>query len=78
MAKNKVNDNGLENNVSNSIRHWYWCKNEIDKLIKQQEECSRSIKHELDSARESSYTESEIRQLIGSIAIPSWYLIEKI
>ena len=83
MAKNKVNDNGLKNNVPKAIRDWYRCKYEIKKLEKEQEQCSKDIKHELDSARESGYTEKEIKELIGrekikeligSIVIPSWYL----
>ena len=75
MAKNKVNDNGLENNVPNSIRHWYWCKSEIDKLIKRQEQCAKDIETELSSARKCGYTEEEIKELMGDVVIPSWYLI---
>lgn len=75
MAKSPINDSGLEYIIPKAIIGWYRCKYEIRNLEKLQKECSRSIEHELDSARESGYTESEIRQLIGDVTIPSWYLI---
>lgn len=77
MAKNPVNDNGLENNVPEAIRCWYWCKSEIDKLIKRQEQCAKDIETEISSARKCGYTEDEIIELMGDVAIPSWYFIVK-
>ena len=67
---NPVNDNGLKNNVPQAMLEWHRCEHGIDKLIKKQEECCK--------AKEAGYTEEEIRQLIGNIAIPSWYLINKL
>ena len=46
MAKNKVNDNGLENVILVLIRNWYYRKNEINKLVKKQERCAISMKAE--------------------------------
>lgn len=77
MAKNSVNDNGLENNVPENVKHWFWCKSEIANLIKQQEQYSEDIKRELDSAREAGYTEAEIKSLVGTVTIPSWYLFDE-
>ena len=76
MAKNSVNDNGLESNVPAAIKSWYWCKKEINELTKRQVQLSKDIKAEIESARESGYTEEEIKRLIGNVTIPSWYLIE--
>ena len=78
MARNKVNDNRLENNVPEAIRCWYWCKSEIVKLIKQQEQYAKDIEAELSSARKQGYTDEDIKELMGDVVIPSWYLIEKI
>lgn len=60
MAKNPVNDNGLENNVPEAIRCWY-----------------KDIETEISSARKCGYTEDEIIELMGDVAIPSWYFIVK-
>ena len=78
MAKNKVNDNGLESNVPAAIKSWYWCRKEINELTKRQVQLSKDIKAEIESARKQGYSEEEIKELIGSVTIPSWYLIEKI
>ena len=75
MVINKVNNNGLENNVPDSIRHWYWCKNKIDKLVRRQKMCAEDIEAEISSARKQGYTEEKIQELIGTVTIPSWYLI---
>ena len=75
MARNKVNDNGLGNNVPDSIRHWYWCRSEINKLIKRQEQCAKDIEVELSSAKEQGYSEEDIKELMCDVAIPSWHLI---
>ena len=78
MAKNKVNDNGLRNNIPEAIREWYFCIYEIKRLEKKKEECSKNIKLELDSARAQDYSNDDIQELIGSVSIPSWYLIDNI
>ena len=77
MAKNPVNDNGLENNVPEAIIDWYRCKYEINKLEKRQKTCAEEIEAELSSARKCGYTEKEIKELIGAVTISSWYLIGK-
>ena len=77
MAKNPVNDNGLENNVPEAIQNWYRRQYEIRKLEKEQGQYSEDIKCELDRAREAGYTEAEIRSLIGNVTIPSWYLFDE-
>ena len=77
MVKNKVNDNGLENNVPEAIQHWYWRKSEIDKLVKTQKECAEDIEAELSSARKQGYSEKDIKELMGDVTIPSWYFLGK-
>lgn len=77
MAKNKVNDSGLENNVPEAIRCWYWCRSEINKFEKKQKRCAESIEAEVSRAKEQGYTDEEIQELIGTVTIPSWYLIVK-
>lgn len=70
MAKNPANDNGLKNNVRETIQAWYRLEYEINKFRKKQKRQSEEIKLELESARKAGYTESEIRELIGEIAMP--------
>ena len=77
MAKNPVNDNGLENNVPEAIQNWYRRQYEIRKLEKEQGQYSEDIKRELNSAREAGYTEAEIENLVGTITLPSWYLFDE-
>ena len=77
MVRNKVNDNGLENNVPDAIRQWYLCKSEIDKLIKQQEQYAKDMEAELSSARKQGYSEKDIKELMGDVTIPSWYFLGK-
>lgn len=76
MAKNTVNDNGLSNSVPEAIITWYRCQHEIKKLKEQQERCSKNIQLELDNARKHGYSDEEIKLFIGTITIPSWYLID--
>lgn len=77
MAKNPVNDNGLENSVPEAVINWYFYRSEIKKIKNKQRICSEEIERELLSARQSGYTEEEINELIGVIGIPSFYLIDE-
>ena len=78
MARNKVNDNGLEHNVPNLICEWYFCDYKIRNLRKAQKECSELIKLELDNAKKQGYCDSDIKELVGDISMPSYYLIDSI